>query len=168
MLLIVNPSNGPGDAPDSIYQAMIGRVSAAGIPMLGYTWSHWGARPIADIAEDIRRYRAWYPQIKGYWIDEMAAEPGFESDYSFIKEAANCFVGGNPGMPASSYEGILDLLCIFEGQTLPSEGSFHGGEAWVAYGVPFDASYLNTDASYFYMTDWNDWFHISSYLSQLL
>jgi hypothetical protein len=167
ILLVVNPSNGPGEAPDPTYQAMISRVSAAGIPMLGYTYSHWGARAIADIETDWMKYRQWYPQIKGLWIDELAAESGFEADYREVKAFVGGFVGGNPGTSAPTYEGVLDLLCVFENQGFPSQ-AFHAGEAWVAYGVQFEATYLTTGASYFYMTDYSDYFHVPSYLKQLL
>lgn len=168
ILLIINPSDGPGEAPDPIFQAMISRVSAAGIPMLGYTMSHWGARSITDIEADIDKYRTWYPQVKGVFLDELAADPGFESDYRAIKTYAGGFVCGNPGTSAPTYESVLDLLCVYENPGFPAGQTFHSGEAWIAYGVQFEATYLATGASYFYMSDYSDYFHVPSYLTQLL
>ena len=56
----VQPGSGPGTAADPAYTQVIAQAQAAGIVMLGYVATAYGARPEADVIADINRYYDLY------------------------------------------------------------------------------------------------------------
>ena len=89
------------------------------------TISGSGTRSIADIKAIINSYISYYPNLNGFFLDEMATGTGplpFYSDiYTYIKGIAPTMdVIGNPGtFPDSSYAELptiaADVLVTFEG-----------------------------------------------------
>jgi hypothetical protein len=67
-LTLINPGSGPGSAVDSAYPPQVAKCKAAGVPVLGYVHTRYGARPIAEVKADIDKHRAWYG-ISGIFID---------------------------------------------------------------------------------------------------
>jgi len=77
LVVIANPDSGPGAAIDTDYEAVIDEVRAAGARVIGYVYTSYGARPIADVVADIERYRQFYA-IDGFFLDEAANAPTTE------------------------------------------------------------------------------------------
>jgi hypothetical protein len=71
---ILNPNSGPGAAQDPNYLLAATDVRCAPCSgLLGFTFTQYGQRPIADVFADIDKYYAWYP-VTGIFIDEMPSE----------------------------------------------------------------------------------------------
>ena len=58
-MIVFNPASGPGTAAEPRNGA-IAQAQAAGITMLGYVATSYGARPEADVIADINRYYDFY------------------------------------------------------------------------------------------------------------
>ena len=134
--VVLNISNGPDTTLNSDYQHGISDLIAAStaadnLKILGYVFTSYGARLIADVKQDIDRWDNFYnPDIDGILLDEMASVTGSESYYSDIANYAKTTVGmsevwGNPGNPTTqNYINTVDTIIIYEGSTQPSLETF--------------------------------------------
>jgi hypothetical protein len=118
-LLVVNPSSGPGAGADPGYRRAIEAAREAGSRVLGYVPTTWGARPAADVAADIDRYRSWY-DVDGVFLDEAASNEARLTHYHALAHEARAagasIVVLNPGVvPARGYFDIADIVVTFEG-----------------------------------------------------
>lgn len=77
IVAIINPSNGPGNAPDSNFVNGINKLRAHGITVIGYVPIDYGSRSLALAAEDIGKYHSWY-DVNGILLDVMSNVPGYE------------------------------------------------------------------------------------------
>jgi hypothetical protein len=68
-LLIVNPGSGPGASVDPTYTSHIAANISAGQRSIGYVYTSYQARPIADVIGDIDKFYQFYPGISGIFID---------------------------------------------------------------------------------------------------
>jgi hypothetical protein len=100
---IMNPGNGPGNAIDANYVAAVNAFRAAGGRVIGYVYSSYGSRPLAQVTADVDKYAAWYG-IDGIFVDEMANNgPAqklnyYRDIYNHVKGIdPNWEVMGNPG-----------------------------------------------------------------------
>jgi hypothetical protein len=100
---IMNPGNGPGNGVDSNYVAAVNAFRAAGGRVIGYVYSSYGSRPLAQVTADIDKYASWYG-IDGIFVDEMANNgPAQKLDYyrniyNHVKSINSAWeVMGNPG-----------------------------------------------------------------------
>ena len=48
-IAIVNPNSGPAASPDSSYNSYMSKLKNAGVEMIGYVYTSYGARSIADV-----------------------------------------------------------------------------------------------------------------------
>ena len=194
MVVIVNPDSGPGTALDSNYVTGIDNLVNANVTVLGYDHTSYGARPLSTVEADMNTYKAWYPNINGFFFDEMANTPGYETYYStltaYAKSLGYGFTVGNPGaaVPAS-YIGTVTVIVTDENAGIPSNASlasWTGGMsknnfAVIAYGVS-PSSITSSSlagvfqyANYVYVTDettpnpyaslGTEWNSVVSYLS---
>jgi hypothetical protein len=120
---IMNPGNGPGGASDANYVSAVNSLRAAGGKVIGYVYSSYGSRPLAQVTADIDRYASWY-NVDGIFVDEMAnTGPAerlnyYKSIYDHVKNInSNWQVVGNPG--TATIEQYLtwpsaDRLTVFE------------------------------------------------------
>ena len=186
---VINPANGPGEAIDNEIAAEVLQLQAAGITVLGYTFTNNCQRPITDgISEDIDKYREWY-NVDGIFYDELNCQ---EADLEYVEtldELANSrgalFTIGNPGTGIpESFIGILDNYIIYEDRGLPAlslieERTFGLDKrhfSITAFGVP--ETEINSDyilalselVQYIYITDDdlpNPYDTFSSYIDEL-
>jgi len=119
MLMVVNPSNGPGTKVDQNYLSAIGKLASAGVPMAGYVYTKYGARPQSEVEADVLSWSQLHPEVKSLFVDNMANKPGFEQYYSAITAYARSLgytlVVGNPGAAIPrSYSGTVDVAVIYE------------------------------------------------------
>jgi hypothetical protein len=145
--VIVNPSSGPGASKDPNYVTWINNLRSAGINVLGYVYTSYGARSANSVVADINAYKAWYG-VNGIFLDEMSNVVGHESYYSALTSYAHYLgldtVVGNPGATVpSSFIGAVDVIVIYENAGVPSAsalgsstmGLSKSGFATMSYGV---------------------------------
>ena len=72
-MIVFNPDSGPGAAADQAYATVIAQAQAAGITMLGYVATSYGARPEAEVIADINRYYDYYA-LSGIYFAEGPME----------------------------------------------------------------------------------------------
>lgn len=165
---VVNPDNGPGATYSSTYDSWIVDLRDAGINVLGYVYTSYGARSLSSIEADIAAYKQMY-SVNGIFLDQMSSQPGYQSLYSSATAYAHSLglntVVGNPGTSVPpSYYGTVDILLIYENAGIPAMStmadSTNGGTrsefAIVSYDVPsVTAAEVSLDAQYasnIYMT----------------
>ncbi len=188
VIAIVNPSNGPGGAQDPGYTSGISQLTAAGVKVIGYVHTSYGARPASQVQSEMDQWHSWYPGVSGIFFDEMANSPGYESYYSGLGSYAKSHVGnftvGNPGTDsAQSYVGTLDVLLIYESGGVPSLSAVTGWHASFPranFGViPYKVSSVDTAfitairpyVGYIYLQSDdlpNPWDSVPTYLSSLV
>jgi hypothetical protein len=189
MVAIVNPTSGPGSTWSSDYVSGINDLRNSGIKVLGYVYTSYGSRSIAEVKSEIDKYGSWY-NVHGILFDEMSNIPGNENYYreltNYVYSKGLTFSAGNPGTSTTeSYIGTVDTITIYEGQGVPATSllndrtfanKYHKRNFnYVAYGVPsLDTSATKNTASYlgwFYITNDNlpnPWSTLPSYLEQLV
>ncbi len=117
--LVLNPDSGPGSAPDPFHVDRAVRASAAGVCVMGYVHTGWGARDAAAVRRDIGRFREWYG-VTSTFLDEAATTADCAGWYGDLaaeaRVTADDVVALNHGtFPAEAYAGVADLLVVFEG-----------------------------------------------------
>lgn len=185
---IINPNSGAGAAEDPNYTSGIAALSAAGVVVLGYIATTYGARPAAEVEAEMDDYKQWYPGVTGIFLDEMESSAGKEAYYSGLTQSAKSkgfsFTVGNPGTDVEqSYVGTVDTIFIYETDGLPSAAALGGWHAGfdpknfgvIPYAVPaLDASFVGQArpfVGYIYITDDNlpnPWDSLPPYFSELL
>ena len=188
VLAVVNPANGPGAAQSADYTAGIARLTAAGVKVIGYVHTLWGARPVAELQAEMGQWQSWYPGVSGIFFDEMANAAGHEAYYSglsaYAKGRGLGFTIGNPGSDSSpTYVGTEDVILIYESGGVPSAASLGGWHASYNrsnFGViPYAVGSLDTSfvqsakqyVGYIYLQSDNlpnPWDSVPPYLSELV
>lgn len=120
----VNPNSGVGTALRVDVQTAMLKLQQAGVKVLGYIYTNYGSRPVADVEHEADLYRQWY-NVDGLMLDEMSSGAASAPYYRGITEYAHArnesFVMGNPGNPVPvDLLGTVDCLFIYEGQGVPS------------------------------------------------
>jgi hypothetical protein len=128
---IVNPNSGPGSGLDAAYVSGIARLTNAGIVVLGYVATGYGANPLAALHGQIDDYANWYPGVTGIFFDEMQSAPGGEPFYAglthYAKSKGFLSTVGNPGTDVDpAYVGTVDTILIYESAGLPDSSAFGG------------------------------------------
>jgi hypothetical protein len=185
---IINPNDGPGSALNASYTALVGDLHSAGVVVLGYSHTSYGARNASAVQAEINNYASWYG-VNGVFLDQMAYKVGSEGYYnnltSYSRSLGLTMVVGNPGVdPVPSYAGTVDTIVIYENSGFPypaTLGGWHTGfprTSWavLAYGVPsLDRSCVmsaSTYAGYIYATDTtlypSPWDSLSPYFGDLV
>ena len=128
---IIDPANGPGAAPDAGYAAGIGKLQLAGVTVIGYVPTSYGARSVAAIQADIDRWKQFYPGIQGIFFDEMSIRLGDELIYKTVSQYAKSkgmtFTVGNPGVDTKpTFVGTTDVIVIYEGAGFPQTTALSG------------------------------------------
>ncbi len=127
---IINPNNGPdGGPPNEDYQYGLQELQAAGVGMIGYVYTLYGERPLAEVKQDVDLYNVHFSAygVTGIFVDEVPprghANSGpklayYQELYAYIHSRSDLeWVVLNPGAPiAKRYldEGAGDTAVIFE------------------------------------------------------
>jgi hypothetical protein len=166
IIAVINPSNGPGSASDPTYLAGVQSLQSSGVTVLGFVATSYGASPTDNVETQIRHYHYWY-NVNGIFFNQVSNTTGSESYYttlnSYVKSHGMTFTMGDAGTSVPpSYFGILDNLILYEDSGYPSLSSItHSGYpesdfGLVAYGVPYDGTFVSNAASlagYMYIDD---------------
>lgn len=134
-IMVINPGNGPGMTVDPNYVAGIDMLSSAGIPMAGYVYTKYGARPQNLVVDDLTGWSKMYPKVSAIFVDNMANKPGMENYYSQLTDSAKSrgyrMVIGNPGAPIPrSYSGTVDSAIIYENAGYPKSPEALDPQGW--------------------------------------
>jgi hypothetical protein len=118
-LVVVNPDNGPGAAVQAANVEAISRLRRAGIRVLGYVPTNYGARDRNGVQADITRYSSWY-DVRDIFVDEVAsteeALPYYTALTRWLRASSPRLVALNPGrVPAGGYFNLADIVVTFEG-----------------------------------------------------
>lgn len=119
ILAIINPNSGPNPTVDSSYSTYMTKLKNAGIEMVGYVYTSYGARDLAAVQADITTYATKYPLLTGIFLDEAAADAGkipvYTQIYNFIKSKNYVHTILNPGIvPDQGYLAISSNIMIYE------------------------------------------------------
>lgn len=114
-MVVINPADGPGLTKDPAYLSPVARLLAAGTEVLGYVYTDFGLREVAEIRADMRRYRDWYG-MRGVFLDQTAADEERLDHYREIVDGVRGAIVLNPGVyPDPRYAALADVLVTFDG-----------------------------------------------------
>ncbi|MGY0021342.1 spherulation-specific family 4 protein [Streptomyces sp. cg35] len=148
--VVLNAADGPGTAPDPAFADASRALRAAGVRVLGYVDTAYGARAARAVVTDVQRHRDWYG-VDGCFFDQVAPGRhdlrGTRRLVHAARDSGAATVVLNPGVhPAPGYVRVADLLVTFEGHwstylrsfDAPSWTSRHAPEHFchLVYGVP--------------------------------
>jgi Spherulation-specific family 4 len=185
VVAIINPVSGPGSYQDPNFVSGIQMLQSAGVTLVGYVATDFGALPLSQVEQEIYTYSQYY-SLSGIFFDQMASVSGYESYYSALSAYASSLgyriTFGNPGTPVpASYIGTVSNIVIYENSGLPSAnylsslGYPKSDFSMISYGVStLDSSFVQSavaDVNYLYVTDGvfpNPHGSLSSYFSSLL
>ncbi len=149
-LIVVNPHNGPGVAARRSYRDAVQAAQKAGVRVLGYVATTYGARPAAAVQADIDRYESWYG-VDGIFLDETASDaaelPYYRALSRHARAAGARLVVLNPGVvPARAYFDIADVVVAFEGPYAEYAAALERMPSWLDDIPPERIAYLVYDA----------------------
>jgi len=120
IIAIINPNSGPLTTVDSSYATYMTKMANAGIEMVGYVHTLYGARDIATVESEIDTWATKYPLIKGIFLDEAANDAAniayYTQTYNYIMAKPGYeHTILNPGQqPDTGYLAISTNIVIFE------------------------------------------------------
>lgn len=117
--MVMNPASGSGISQNSDYVAAVSKAQAAGIKVLGYVHTSYGARAATEVKAEIDAYKVWYG-VSGIFLDEVASGaaliPYYQDLADYIRVTPGTFVALNPGtIPDQGYMSVGDTVVVFEG-----------------------------------------------------
>lgn len=137
MVVILNPSSGPGTVTDGNYTMVIDRMKAVGISVIGYVSTAFGVTTITAVKADIDTWKSLYPGINGIFFDEQSdGTTNLATEQAYYREAAehSRLIGlditvSNPGKEvAKSWHDLVDIIVEWENNVYPTTGTMDG--AW--------------------------------------
>lgn len=120
IIAIINPNSGPLTTVDSAYSNYMTKLANAGVTMVGYVHTLYGARDLALVKSEIDTYATKYPLVKGIFLDEAANDAANVAYYTQIYNHIMSKSGYahsilNPGVqPDQGYMPISTNIVIFE------------------------------------------------------
>jgi len=120
---IINPNSGPGSGPDSTFSSYMPKLHNAGVEMVGYVHTSYGARAISDVKKEIDVYAQQFPLVVGIFLDEVSAS---KSQLSYYQELYSYIMGMpgwkydilNPGaVPDAGYVNAATQIVTYESST---------------------------------------------------
>ncbi len=117
--VIVNPDNGPGVEVDPLFSDLISELRKGGKSPVGYIYTSWGEKKISEVKLEIDKWLEFYPEISGFFFDEVSVNPDklpyYREIYRYVKSKGNYVVVLNPGtLPKEDFFSISDAVVIFE------------------------------------------------------
>jgi Spherulation-specific family 4 len=117
-LAVVNIATGPGAAKNTAFATQFAAARNAGIKLVGYVDTTYGARSAASVKTDIANYKSWYG-ITSIFFDETpwsCDNTAYYADLSAVVHANGGTNIMNPGGSSLSCWGpIGDMIVNFEG-----------------------------------------------------
>lgn len=168
MIVVINPSNGPGESEESHWADVIDDLQGEDIKVVGYVSTAYEGRSISELKEEIDRYNDWYG-ADGIFFDEVSpsAQSYYEELYDHVDDEVGMVVL-NPGAEVpESYEDVADIIIVYENYGIPSGVTSNGISESKLGALPHgvDASEaafkeLSDEVGYLYVSP--DWMSIAS------
>lgn len=168
-VVIINPNNGPGSSKDSEYASAVTELVNAGCKCVGYISTRTSSVSLSTVTGNMNKYKSWYPDISGFFLDEMAYDGNHEAYYaSATSHAISIGYGytiGNPGTSTTqSYFNTVNNTVIFESEPIPNpsvlnQGFPISGCSMIGYNIPgskLNQTYISDITQYvslIYITD---------------
>jgi phage tail-like protein len=135
--IIANVDSGPGTGTESNFQAIYNEATAAGIELLGYVYTNYGARSLADCETDINNWYTYYG-IRSIFFDECATSSSFLSYYQSLASYVHSGDGSatvmvNPGaIPDEGYFSIgINIIQVEENSDAAYPADAANAPAWL-------------------------------------
>ncbi len=152
---------GPGQTFDQNWFTTVKDAQAAGVKIIGYTYTSFATRPIADVEADIDKYYEWYG-VDGIFIDNATSDSStshldyFKQLYEYVRNKNSTlpvrpegagdgkltagrhdYVVVNFGSPPSTnqYMDYADIVCNFEDIYDTYVDSYPSQPVWVTDGT---------------------------------
>ncbi len=123
IVVVANPSSGPGDLLDQEYVAVIDVASEKGLRVIGYVNTEYGKKPRTDAKNEIDRWVFFYPSVAGFFFDQQSADARDVGYYLELRDYARskikgkqAFVVTNPGTTCDEEyiaKAVSDVTCLF-------------------------------------------------------
>lgn len=137
IMVIVNPSSGPGTTTDTVWRRAIKMIRGAGGIVLGYVYTNYTNRALNDVEADVQTWTQLYPQIDGIFVDQMTNDDDqthrdYYTTLNLYIHSLNLIPSvGNAGssVPSTYFlQWCADLIIIHENSTYPDESTLAGGD----------------------------------------
>jgi hypothetical protein len=118
-ILILDPTTtGAGTSKDPNYATVAANAKAAGIHVLGYADSAYGARSMSELKTEADHYKSWYG-VTDMFIDEESPDaadlPYYQQIADYVHATNGAIIMFNPGdIPNEGYAKIADIVAVFE------------------------------------------------------
>jgi effector-binding domain-containing protein len=171
---IINPNNGPGNSIDTNYANISKELNKEGIILLGYIHSTYANRNATILKQEMLNWSLFYPEIKGFFIDEMSYENNDTkiNYYYDILNYSKSTLGysihiGNPGIPVDSryYSDLeFNFIVMYENSNYPTLTEFQTNQMYkdrkavLIYNQNYNESLLQTsldNSNLIYLTNDN-------------
>lgn len=138
MRVIMNPASGPGTAIDPVYTAAITALKNAGIQVVGYVYTNYNNRPIAQVEAEILTWHNFY-NPDGIFLDSMGTQTTYyQTLTTYIKGLGMQFSIGNAGGNVDpSYASVVDTVVIHTNNSLPQLTTYSN---WINANLPKTAA----------------------------
>jgi len=119
VFVVVNPDDGPGTQTDPLYSNFINELIKTGKIPLAYIHTNYAQRDIASVEADVNTWLELYPEVKGFFFDEVSDSeedlPYYERLENYIRAKGNYYIVLNPGtnVPEGYFE-ISDVVITYE------------------------------------------------------
>ena len=142
-LAIINPNSGPGTSSNADYVNQVRKSQSAGLTVLGYIYTSYGARADTDIKAEIDAYANWY-HTDGIFFDESSTDCARQDYYAGLTAYARQRASGhaavrtvlNPGMATNEcYMSVADVIVTFEGDGATYQSGY-SAPSWVSHYAP--------------------------------
>ena len=125
--VVVNPDTGPGEEVDPLFKEVVSSLKKGGKHPIGYIYTSWGKRPREEVKLDVDKWLKLYPDIDGFFFDEVSAQEEdfsyYRELYRYVKSKGSYYVVLNPGtFPEEDYFSIADFVVVLEGSYTLLEG----------------------------------------------
>lgn len=129
IIVVINPSGGPGGGKDSHWVGVVDDLQDAGIDVVGYSDTSYAGRSEGEVEDEIDHYYDWY-DLDGVFLDEVStSDRGYYEDlrdYAEDPEGSQTVIL-NPGAPVpESYEDAGDIIIVYENYGVPSDVNSNG------------------------------------------
>ncbi len=167
LIAVINPNNGVGATKSLFYEDVINKLIIANKTPIGYITTNYGSRSINDVKNEVDKWLTFYPNIEGFFIDEVSGNINdyqyYEEIFFYIKSKGNFFTVLNVGSyPNESYFNIADNIIVYEGDIINLNtyvcDSYPNKSSIIVYnGTETDMKNIikNSNCNYVYITDDN-------------
>ena len=123
IVVVANPSSGPGEVQDTEYASVIDSASEKGVRVIGYVNTEYAKRPMTDAKNEIDRWVYFYPSVAGFFFDQQSPDAHDVGYYLELRDYARskikgkaAFIVTNPGTTCDEEyfaQNVSDVTCLF-------------------------------------------------------